>query len=259
VRISLTHPPGTPYPYLLIPLNGNVQRMEETQLKHQLAGNLREIRERIQKRLPKNGPEPMLVVVTKTVGPGIIKMLYELGVRDFGENRVPTAAGKIKELAFEDARWHMIGHLQRNKAGKAEGLFNSVHSVDNLELAEVLSRRVCARGGMLDALIQVNTTDEQQKYGLAPEKAEDVTARVAALPGLRMRGLMTMARLSGEPEESRSAFRLLRQLRDDIRSKGIAGDAFTELSMGMSRDYEIAVEEGATILRVGTAVYEGIS
>jgi len=233
--------------------------MNEETLKDILAKNLSEIRSRIEAHRRPGGGDVKLVVVTKTVGPSVIRALYELGVRDFGENRVRDAREKAAALALEDARWHMIGHLQRNKAAKAEGLFSMIHSVESRQLAEALSRRLSARGGTLDVLVQVNTTGEPQKSGLAPDEVSEFVAYAASLPGLRVRGLMTMARLSGEPEESRPAFRLLREILGALRARGVADETFCELSMGMSRDYEIAAEEGATILRVGTAVFEGLS
>jgi hypothetical protein len=188
----------------------------------------------------------------------MVQMLFDLGQREFGESRVSDALAKAQVLRLEGVQWHMIGHLQRNKAAKAFGLFKMVQSVDSRELAEVLARRGDEEKTPLEVLLQVNTTDEPQKHGVRPDEAAAMVEHVSALKALRLRGLMTMARLSTDAEQARPAFHLLAELFGEIRDRGLGGEQFSELSMGMSQDYAVAVEEGATIVRVGGAIFEGI-
>jgi len=232
--------------------------MDPREIRRRLLENLQGVRGRIERRRPQGGPEVKLVVVTKQVGPQMVQALFELGEREFGESRVSDALTKAQLLRLEGARWHMIGHLQRNKAAKVFGLFYMVHSVDSLELAEILARRAEEEKAPLEVLIQVNTTDEPQKRGVRPDQARSMVEHVSALKSLRVRGLMTMARLSGDAEEARPAFRLLSEIFSAVRNQGLVGPEFSELSMGMSQDYAVAVEEGATIVRVGSAIFEGL-
>jgi pyridoxal phosphate enzyme (YggS family) len=176
-----------------------------------------------------------------------------LGLADLGENRVQEAEGKLAAVGRTAARWHMIGHLQRNKAGKAVELFHRIHSLDSVELAAAVSRRAAAAGIRLPVLLEVNVSGEPSKQGVAPDAAASVAESIAELPALALDGLMTIAPLSGSPEEARPHFAALRRLRDrlerDLRLP------LPHLSMGMTADFEVAVEEGSTMVRIGTALF----
>jgi pyridoxal phosphate enzyme (YggS family) len=179
------------------------------------------------------------------------------GVRDLGENRVQEAEEKIKELGRERARWHLIGHLQTNKARRAVQLFDLIHSVDSSALAERLER-LCVEEerAELPVLIQVDLAGEETKSGVSTEELPEVVATVTACAHLRLRGLMTLPPFFEEAERVRPYFQRLRELRDAIHSRnGFGANADGELSMGMSHDYHIAIEEGATMVRVGTSIF----
>jgi pyridoxal phosphate enzyme (YggS family) len=188
-----------------------------------------------------------LVAVSKTVDAAAVREAFEAGQRHFGENRVQDAA--MKMAALTELRlsitWHLIGRLQSNKAGKAAGLFDLFHSVDSVDLAEQLSRRAPKP---LPILLEVNVSGEPSKAGFEPARLEETLAAVRALPNMEVRGLMTMAPLNPDPETARPFFRRLRELRDR--------HGLTDLSMGMTDDFEVAVEEGATIVRVGRAIFQ---
>jgi hypothetical protein len=194
-----------------------------------------------------------LVAVVKTVPAGEVARAVALGVADLGENRVQEAREKISAVGRGAARWHMIGHLQRNKAARAVELFDRIHGVDDVELAAVLSRHAAARGITLPVLIEVNVSGETAKHGVAPEGARALVEAVAGLPGVALDGLMTVGPMVSRPEQSRPGFARLRQLRDAIaRTLGLP---LPELSMGMSGDFEVAIEEGSTMVRIGTALF----
>jgi len=210
------------------------------------------VRERIASAAGRAGrrqEEITLVAVTKGVALSRIREAVAAGVVDVGESRVQEAAPKVAALR-EAVRWHLVGHLQRNKAPLAAGLFNVIHSLDSVRLAETLSRHAPQR---VDVLVQVNVAREPQKYGLPPEALADVLRSVASLPGIRVVGLMTIPPLHPDPEHARPLFRRLRTLRDE--GARVLGTALPHLSMGMSDDFEVAVEEGATLVRVGRAIF----
>ena len=193
----------------------------------------------------------MLVAVTKTVDAARVREAAAVGLRTFGENRVQDAREKV--AAVPGVSWHLIGSLQRNKAKEAVRLFGWIQSVDSEALAEELSRRAIQQERAVDVLVQVNVAREPQKHGVSPEEAAAVVRRTAGLPGLRVRGLMTIAPAVSDPDEVRPVFRALREMRETLeRSIGIA---LPELSMGMSDDFEVAVEEGSTMVRVGRAIF----
>jgi hypothetical protein len=194
-----------------------------------------------------------LVGVTKTVGVETVRAAVAQGLTDLGENRVQEAQAKIPAVGRDAARWHLIGHLQRNKAGRAVELFDRVHSVDGTDVAEALSRRAVASGGPLPVLVEVNVSGEASKFGIAPAELEPLLERVAALAGLRLDGLMTVGPWVRRAEDARAGFARLRELRD--RATQRLGLALPELSMGMSGDFEVAVEEGSTMVRVGSAIF----
>jgi len=192
-----------------------------------------------------------IVAVTKTHGIDAVREARRAGLHAVGENRVQEALAKMDAAADVDVEWHLIGTLQMNKARHAAGRFALVHSLDRVELATALGRRV-APGSRQAVLVQVNCSGEPQKGGVEPEGLERLLAAVQAIAELEARGLMTLAEFTEDPVVQRRAFRLLRELRDGAASRGYA---LPELSMGMSGDYAVAVEEGATMLRLGTALF----
>ncbi|HEX8729049.1 MAG TPA: YggS family pyridoxal phosphate-dependent enzyme [Ktedonobacterales bacterium] len=238
-----------------------------------LAASLAEVRRRIRAAAANSGSDPAdirLIAVTKTVPAERLIAAAALGLTTFGENRVQEAREKrerLAQLAEDDAevarllagvRWELIGHLQTNKAARALDLFERVQSVDSLHLAEALSARAVALGRTLPILLEVNIGEEASKSGFAPDANLRVAARaIAALPGLRPEGLMCVAPIVARPEEARPYFERLRALRDDLRSAAPLGaeDDWRELSMGMSDDYEVAIEAGATCVRLGRALF----
>jgi pyridoxal phosphate enzyme (YggS family) len=200
----------------------------------------------------------VLMAVTKTHPPESIREAYDAGLRLFGENRVQEFAGKAGALAgLAGAEWHMIGHLQTNKAAKAAELFGAVDSVDSLKLAEKLDAAARVLGKKLDVLIEVNVGGEAAKSGVAPDSQglEDLLLAAPRLEALSFRGLMTVPPHTEDPEGARPFFRLLRGLRDTIAQRKLAAVSMDTLSMGMSHDFEVAIEEGSTCVRVGTAIF----
>ena len=193
-----------------------------------------------------------IVAVTKGFGLEAVDAALAAGLTDLGENRVQEALAKIDTPAGRRATWHLIGHLQRNKAKDVPGRFALVHSLDSAALAEELERRAATRGATVRALLQVNVAGETQKSGCAPAEAAALAKRVAGLPHLALEGLMTIAPLSDDEAAQRRTFRGLRELRDALKEDGLW---LPTLSMGMSGDYGVAVEEGATVIRVGTALF----
>ncbi len=198
-----------------------------------------------------------LVAVSKTVAADQVRLAHELGLRHFGENRVQELARKRAELEGQlDCTWHLIGHLQSNKAKDALRLASLIHSVDGLPLARELDRRAGQQGMVADILVQVNISGEESKSGTAPDAAIDLIGQIGELPHLRVRGLMTIAQPVDDPEDVRPAFRAMRQLFNraagELRTDRVTMEV---LSMGMSHDFAIAIEEGATLVRVGTAIF----
>jgi len=177
----------------------------------------------------------------------------DAGLRDLGENRVQEAETKIERVGRHETRWHMVGHLQRNKAGRAAELFDRVHSLDGVEIARALSRCAERTGRTVRALIEVNVGGEASKFGVVPGALTALLEQALALPGLAVDGLMTVAPLTERPEQARPHFARLRELREAAARS--LGRELPELSMGMSADFEVAVEEGATMVRVGTALF----
>lgn len=199
-----------------------------------------------------------LIAVTKTVEPARILEAVDAGVRIFGENRVQEAQMKVssRELSAirEPVRWHLIGRLQRNKAKAAVRLFDLIHSIDSLELAFEVDRHAGEAGKIQDVLVEVKLSPEETKHGVRPEGLLPLLEAVCSLRHLRLRGLMTIPPYSEDPEDARPFFRSLRELRN---TAGKEGFDLPDLSMGMSHDLEVAIEEGATLVRVGTAIFGG--
>lgn len=226
-----------------------------------LSGNLAEVCERIEEACRRSGRtagSARLVAVTKTVDIETARMLLELGQKDLGENRVQEMARKAEALKETGARWHLIGHLQTNKVKKALEATRIIHSVDSLRLAEELNRRAGETGITPEILLEVNVSGEEAKSGLTAEETPGVAEAAGGLGNVRVVGLMTMAPMAREAEETRGVFAGLRELAERIREMRIAGVEMRELSMGMSQDYEVAVEEGSTLVRVGSALFEGV-
>ncbi len=234
--------------------------MPSTSLEEPLRRNLEEVRGRIRAacaRVRRDPDEVRLVAVTKSVEAEVIRALVRLGVSDLGENRVQAAAPKVEPFQ-RDATWHLIGHLQGNKARRALGLFAWIHSVDSLALLDRIDRLAAELGQRPKVLLQLDLSGEGTKSGASAEELSALAARAASARALEAVGLMTMGPLSSDPEDSRPCFRRLRELRDDLRQNGLVAETFHHLSMGMTDDFEIAVEEGATLVRVGRALFRGL-
>jgi pyridoxal phosphate enzyme (YggS family) len=226
-----------------------------------IAENVARVRERIRLAASSAGRDPetiTLMGVSKTFPPEAIREAYDSGIRVFGENRVQEFAGKADALRdLADARWHLIGHLQSNKAAKAADLFQAVDSIDSLKLAEKLNDAARAAGKTLRVLIESNVGGEAAKSGIAPGSAEldRLLTEAPRLANLEFRGLMTVPPYAEDPEGARPYFRKLRELREQIASRGLPPVSMDELSMGMSHDFEVAIEEGSTCVRVGSAIF----
>jgi pyridoxal phosphate enzyme (YggS family) len=195
-----------------------------------------------------------LVAVTKTVEPGRIVEAIEAGVTCIGENRVQEAARKF-EAELPPVEKHLVGHLQTNKVAKALELFDMIESVDSMRLAREISTRAESQGREIDVLVEVNTSGEESKYGLEPGEVLDAVSEMADLRGLRVLGLMTVGAFLPDPEDVRPCFRKLRELRNELEEAVIPGVSMDHLSMGMTGDFEVAIEEGSTMVRVGRAIF----
>lgn len=204
------------------------------------------------RRAGRPAAEVRLLPVTKTVPASVLRQAYAAGITDFGENRLQEARDKRAALADLPIRWSIIGHLQTNKVKHLVGLADEFHALDSLRLAEALNRRLEAEGRDLDVFVQVNTSGEASKFGLPPDALLPFVERLPDFPRLRPRGLMTLAVFSADDARVRRCFRLLRHLRDQAVT---VHGGLTGLSMGMSGDFEAAIEEGATVVRVGQAIF----
>jgi pyridoxal phosphate enzyme (YggS family) len=239
-------------------------------LRLEIQGNLARVRERIGAAARRVGREPSdvtLVAVTKTHPPDVVAIAYQAGVCDFGENRVEEAMDKIplvqEGIADQSLCWHMIGHLQSRKARRAAVLFDWIHSVDSVRLAQRISRACEESGKTIRILLEVNVSGESTKYGFDVSPARGDAAKnafladvdqILALPHLKLCGLMTMAPIVAQADQARPVFSALRMLRDDLKSR-FPEVGWGELSMGMTDDFEVAIEEGATMVRVGRAIF----
>lgn len=215
-----------------------------------LKDNVQRIRARITAAAERadRAPERVrMVAVTKTVDVDVMRGLIDLGVTDLGENRVEMARPKMEALGG-GVCWHMIGTVQRRKARDVATLFDCVHSIDRVEVGEALARQAAMLGRGLKAFVEVNVSGEASKHGFAPDTVEEALTKMNRFDGLTVVGLMTMAPFEAEPEDTRPVFRRLKSLADGL--------GLPELSMGMSNDFEVAVEEGATIVRIGTALFQ---
>lgn len=235
-------------------MNERVVTAEQDRARVQAA--LAEVERRIDAACDRTGRDRAgvhLLPVTKTVPPERVAYAIEAGYRRLAENRVQAATEKAEALAGHDVCWDLIGHLQRNKVKQAIGFASCIQTLDRVSLVERLAEQLAARGQRRDVLLQVNTSGAESQFGVAPGEAGDLAAAIIARPELEWRGLMTIGRFSENPEDTRDCFRALRQLRDRLQDR--CGRALPDLSMGMSGDLEVAVEEGATLVRVGSAVF----
>jgi PLP dependent protein len=226
-----------------------------------IAENIAGVQERLRAAALRAGRNPAditLMGVSKTFPAEGIREAYAAGLRVFGENRVQEFAGKAAALRdLADAEWHLIGHLQTNKAAKAAELFEAVDSVDSLRMAEKLNVAAASLGRILSVLIEINVGGEMAKSGMAPDsdELEQILMHASRWENLKIGGLMTVPPFAEDPENSRTFFRQLRQIRDRIAARSLPQVSMAVVSMGMSHDFEVAIEEGATCVRVGTAIF----
>lgn len=234
--------------------------MNNAQVAIDIAHNLAEVRARMAAaahRVNRRPDEITLVAVSKTKPIADIQAAYAAGQRDFGENRLEELWEKVKlasTLGLHEIRWHAIGAIQSRKSAMAVGPFTLIHAVDRVKIAERLSRDANATGNVLSVLLEVNISGEASKHGFTADELRQAGDALGSLPGLRIEGLMTMAPLVADPEETRPVFRALRQLRDEL-AKMQPTTKWPHLSMGMTNDFEVAIEEGATMIRVGSAIF----
>ena len=219
--------------------------------------NFAEVEKHVQEACARAGrsrDEVTLIAVSKTKPVSMIEELLPGGTRDFGENKVQELCEKYEVLP-RDIRWHLIGHLQRNKVKYIVDKAYLIHSVDSLRLAETISEEGVKKGVTVPVLIEVNVAGEESKFGVTPEETEALVREIAKLPAIRVRGLMTIAPYVENPEDNRVHFSRLKQLSVDIGKKNIDNVSMNVLSMGMTGDYQVAIEEGATMVRVGTGIF----
>lgn len=219
--------------------------------------NIKQVEDNITKACQKSGrdrSEVTLICVSKTKPVSMVEEAYNAGQRDFGENKVQEINDKFPVLP-NDINWHLIGHLQRNKVKYIINKVHLIHSVDSVRLAEQIQNEASKAGKIMNILIQVNVANEDTKFGLQIAETEDVVREIATFPNIHICGLMTIAPFTDNPESNRIFFRKLKQLSVDIKSKNIDNVSMDCLSMGMTGDYQVAIEEGATLVRVGTGIF----
>jgi PLP dependent protein len=225
-----------------------------------IAENIAEVRDRVRSvcdRLGRDVDSVQLVAVSKTFGHEVVEEALNSGIKDFGENYVQELEAKRHQLSGRPVRWHFIGHLQSNKVKYIAPYVELVHSVDNLRLAQEIEKRASNIGKVQDVLIEVHTTDEATKYGADPADVVGLAKEISQLDHIRLRGLMTMGPFSEDPNDSRPSFRMVMDLKGRIEKEGLDRVRMDLLSMGMTHDYEVAIEEGSTMIRIGTAIFGG--
>lgn len=223
----------------------------------EIAENIQRIQQAIREaaeRVNRNPAGVTLIGVTKTLSAEVVNEALAAGLTHVGENRVQEAKAKFPLLAKPVTR-HLIGHLQRNKVKDAVLLFDMIHSVDSLELAREINKRAADAGRVMDILLQVNVSGEETKFGMEEDKLPGTLQEIAGLSNIRARGLMTIAPLTDNPERVRPYFARLRELLETMKNRGFVGNGFDQLSMGMTGDFRVAVEEGATLVRIGTGIF----
>lgn len=235
--------------------------MKDKQLQEEMImvkENLMEVESRVQEACRRAGrprEDVLLIAVSKTKPVELIREIMETGTKDFGENKVQEMCNKIEEIK-EPLNWHLIGHLQRNKVKYIVDKACLIHSVDSIRLAEEIQKEAVKKGVQkVSVLIEVNMAQEESKDGISASETEELVREIAKLPNLQIRGLMTIAPFVENPEENRVHFQAMRRLRDQLKAMNIPGVEMEELSMGMTNDFEVAIEEGATMIRVGTAIF----
>lgn len=219
--------------------------------------NLERVRERVARAAERAGrreSDVTIVAVTKTHGPEVVTEAIEAGIRDIGENKVQEFLAKAPAVTLP-CRWHLVGHLQSNKVNKVIGRFALVQSVDSLKLAEIVGRAGERDGVVTDVLLEVNTSGEESKYGLAPDAALETCAAIARVPNVRVLGLMTVGPLVDDVAVTAAAFARLRRLKEEIEAARIGNVSMEHLSMGMTDDFELAIAEGATMIRLGRVLF----
>lgn len=222
-----------------------------------IKNNMKQVQENIKLACEKAGrstEDVTLIAVSKTKPVEMLREAYEAGARDFGENKVQELVDKVEQLP-KDIRWHMIGHLQRNKVKYIVDKVYLIHSVDSLRLAEEISKEACKKQVEVNILVEVNVACEESKFGATTEETLELVRRIAVLPGVHIQGLMTIAPYVDNPEDNREYFAKLQQLAVDIKNQNIDNVTMSVLSMGMTGDYQVAVEEGSTYVRVGTGIF----
>lgn len=222
-----------------------------------LANNLQEVELKIQEacnRANRAREEVTLIAVSKTKPLSMLQEVYNLGIRNFGENKVQELSEKHPQMP-SDTTWHLIGHLQTNKVKQVIDKANLIHSVDSVHLAETIEKEAAKKDLIVHILIEVNVAEEESKFGLKVQEVIPAIETIATFPHIRIQGLMTIAPFVENPEENRSVFARLQKLSVDIRSKNIDNVSVDILSMGMTNDYQVAIEEGATMVRVGTGIF----
>lgn len=222
-----------------------------------LEENLQEVEQKIQeacKKANRAREEVTLIAVSKTKPISMLKEVYDLGIRDFGENKVQELSEKYPQMP-DDTTWHLIGHLQTNKVKQVIDKASLIHSVDSIRLAETIEKEAAKKDIIVNVLIEVNVAEEESKFGLKVEEVLPAIETIATFPHVRIKGLMTIAPFVENPEENRSIFACLQKLSVDIARKNIDNVNVDILSMGMTNDYQVAIEEGATMVRVGTGIF----
>lgn len=222
-----------------------------------LVERIRQVRLQVAEAATRSGrsaDDVTIIAVTKTVPVERIALAYELGLKVFGENRVQEARSKMAALQYPLIRWHLIGHLQTNKVARAVESFDLIHSVDSIHLAQALEHSAAARGRTVAVLLQVNVSGEASKEGVSLAELPALAGEALRLPHVQVQGLMTIAPYTTEPEEVRPVFRRLRKARDELRER-FPSDSWDALSMGMTNDFAVAIEEGATMVRIGRALF----
>ncbi len=222
-----------------------------------IVDNIINVKQRINNVCQRIGRDPgeiKLIAVSKTVPAEAIKIAVENGIDHIGENRVQEAEKKFEQLG-NIATWHLVGHLQTNKVKKALLIFHFIHSVDSFHLAQEISKRALLLQQEFDCLVEVNTSGEDTKFGVSPDETHQLIQKIAPFPGIRIKGLMTIGAFLPDPEDVRPCFKMLRELRDEIDKAGLENVDMKYLSMGMTDDFEVALEEGANMIRIGRAIF----
>ncbi len=222
-----------------------------------ISENIVSVKKRIKYAAERSGRdwrEIKIVAVTKTFPAEYIMEAYKYGIKDIGENRVQEAFSKYSVIS-KSVIWHLVGHLQTNKVKKALEIFDLIHSVDSIRLAEEINRRANSLNKVAEVLVEVNTTSEDSKFGITPKKTVEFVKEISQLSNIAVMGLMTIGVFSENPEDSRKYYVMLRELKERLEDYDLGNGKMKYLSMGMSNDFEVAVEEGANIVRIGTAIF----